>query len=344
MQAYGTDRLRRGKGDQLILFSIRSKGWAARVEKTLTTARHPGTAVLWDEKFFEVVAADPAPNGGVRYVLEAWRDEHVIRVSERYDQPSEAQREADYRAAIARERNRKSANIAGLFTGLLPAVVQEHLGSELGVLPAKLTALSTIPPMIFTGWIVNDAVRRYMNNEPGAPMMVAGLAMYFLVESAIRLQVAWFHRRPLGSAVGFVAYVVYWLATGRRSVSPFLERRGEKLYFTKPTEDVALRDAFTLREPLLTLLSPGEQNALAQRFGYEYRKQATAMAVIILIVSLVGVVSSIASMPRFSALLSLVVAGGLALEQIVRLPALRRGPAGSVLGFLVRPFARKLFA
>lgn len=42
-------------------------------------------------------------------------------------------------------------------------------------------------------------------------------------------------------------------------------------------------------------------------------------------------------------LLSIFVAGGVALEQILRLRTFPRGPAGSVLGAVVRPFVRGLF-
>ncbi|MEO8036046.1 MAG: hypothetical protein ABI837_16545, partial [Acidobacteriota bacterium] len=92
MQAFGADRVRAGNGEQRILFARRSKGWLPRVPKTLTTAEYPGSAILWDERFFEVVTADPAPAGGVRYVLEPWPENHIIRVSEPYDAASEERR------------------------------------------------------------------------------------------------------------------------------------------------------------------------------------------------------------------------------------------------------------
>jgi len=63
---------------------------------------------------------------------------------------------------------------------------------------------------------------------------------------------------------------------------------------------------------------------------------------VLLLLACAGAISSFASLPRFSALVSLVVAAGIGIEQVVRLSAFRRGPAGSILGALVRPFARKL--
>ncbi len=348
MEAYGTDRVRPGKGDQYILFCRRPKGWLARVSKTHTSALHPGTAVVWQERIFEVVAAEKAEGGGVRYVLEPWRDEHVIRVSDSYDEGSEAQREDAYRAALKREKGRKFANLAGVFTGLLPAVVQEHLGSELGLLPTKLTSLSLLLPLIYIVWVANDVVKGILDSSAKTlPLPFAFMAGYLLVECAVRLEIVWFHRRPIASAVGFAGYLVYYLLIGRTTgaMSPFTVPKGEKLFITTPPDDVALRDAYTLREPLLTLLSPEEQKALQVRFGFDYRKHAVTVAWILLGFAAAGVVTSLVSLqygPRFGAILSLLAAILVGGEQASRLTALRKGPAGSFLAVLVRPFTRKL--
>ena len=96
MQAYGSDRLRQD-GERWILASHLDKGWTARVEKTLTTAEFPGTAILWDDRYFEVVGSEPLPPGGVRYVLEPWREQHAMRLTDRYDEPSERARSEERR-------------------------------------------------------------------------------------------------------------------------------------------------------------------------------------------------------------------------------------------------------
>ncbi len=348
MEAYGTDRVRPGKGDQYILFCRRSKGWLARVPKTHTSALHPGTAVVWQERIFEVVVAEKAASGGVRYVLEPWRDEHIIRVSESYDEASEAQREAEHRAAMAREKGRKLANLTGVFTGLLPAVVQEHLGSELGLLPTKLTSLSLLLPLIYIVWVALDVAQAMIHDDyKGLPLPFALVAGYLFIESAIRLQMAWLHRRPIASAVGFIGYLVYWLVIGRSTgaISPFTVPKGQKLFITTPPDDVALRDAYAMREPLLTLLSPEEQKAFEERFGFNYRTHAFTVAWVLLGFAAAGVVTSIASLqygPRFGAIVSLLAAILVGAEQATRLTSLQKGPAGSFLAVLVRPFTRKL--
>ena len=55
--------------------------------KTLTSAEFPGTAVLWEERYFEVVEAR-AGEGGVGYVLEPWQEMHVMRTIEAMTTPS----------------------------------------------------------------------------------------------------------------------------------------------------------------------------------------------------------------------------------------------------------------
>ena len=346
MRPFGTDRVRQGKPEQWILFAQRSKGWHPRVPKTLTSAEYPGTAVLWEERFFEVVAADASAGGSVRYVLEPWRENHIIRVSEPYDEASEERRAAEHQAAVRREKGRRVANFAGIFTGLLPAIVQEQLASEIGVLPTKLTSLSLLVPLAFLVWFAHEFVRRIFARE-ATPFALLVLAIYLFIESVTRLNIAWFHRRPIGSALGFFPYLLFYAVAGKRTgaTSPFAVPRGQRLFITEPTDDVALRDAYAMRQPLLTLLSIEEQAALAERFGFNYRKHGFIVAWLLLVMSAAGVVTALASLqygPRFSAFLSLGLAFVIGGEQVMRLQALRRGPAASMLAFVVRPLTRKL--
>src|SRR5947207_171832 len=76
-------------GERIVLSSRLPKGWTARVERTLTSAEFPGTAVLWDEQSFEVIGAEALPQG-VRYTLEPWREHHAMRFTARYDAAAEA--------------------------------------------------------------------------------------------------------------------------------------------------------------------------------------------------------------------------------------------------------------
>jgi hypothetical protein len=114
--------------------------------------------------------------------------------------------------------------------------------------------------------------------------------------------------------------------------------KGFDIKISHAPEDVAKRDLLVMREPLLTLLSASEQQRLAERWGYDYRRYSASIAIGILLFCAMGIASSIYR----SAVVALFVACLIAAEQVYRLAALRRGPAGSVFGVLVRPFVRKL--
>jgi hypothetical protein len=344
MQAYGTDRVRRGNGEQWIILSSRSKGWVPRTPATMTTRDRPGIAILCEEKYYEVVAATVAGTG-VRYVLEPWRDEHVMRVVEAYDEASEAHRETDHRDVVRRDRGRISANLLGLLTGQLPGPVQERMGNELGIWPARLTLISILPAMVVVGLVVNLYVHRRMAGEAPLPGWTFVLAGYLLFESALRFLVAMTQNRPLGSLAGFLAYSLYYVVAPNRTTLVRPVESARESLVPEVGEDVAASDRYHLIEPLLTLLPPGDQHRLAQRFGFDYRKMAAIVAAVILSFSVLGAGTAVGALLEgggLSPMLSLIVSGALAAEQGVRLHKLRRGPAGSVLGVIVRPLAGKL--
>ena len=336
MQAFGSDRVRRGDGEQVILLSRLPKGWTPRVQKTLISAEFPGTAILWEETYYEVVIAEGLPQGGVRYVLEPWREHHAMRVTERYDAESEAQRIEENRKAVVREKARVSANLLALLTGHLPAVVQEHLGREIGVLPPRLTLISILGMYTVIGALVLVAVSFTLGREP-IPLWIALPAFYLGIENTIRFFIYWTQSRPIGSTIGFIVYSLFHFITGR-GVSPFAVEKGWAVKIQESPPDVAAQDAFILREGFVTLLTPEDQERVAERFGYNYKRESRTVAILILIIALVGIVSSYYA----HSLISMLVAMALGSEQIIRLAAFRRGPAASVLRFVVRPLVRKL--
>ena len=336
MQAFGSDRIRRVDGEQITLLSRLSKGWTARVEKTYTSAEFPGTAVEWEEKYYEVVIAEPLPQGGVRYVLEPWLEHQVMRFVDRYDAETEAARIEENRKSIHREKARVSANLLGMLTGHLPAIVQNELGREIGISPTRLTFASILSSLFVIGVLVLYCVKQIMAMEP-LPLAAAIPAGYLGIENTIRFLINWTQGRPIGSTVGFIAYGLFYAVT-RRGPSPFAEEKGWKVKIKESTPEVAEQDAYRVRAAFVTLLSPADQARVAERFGYDYRRNSMRVAVVILIFALIGIFSSF----RGAKWIALAIAALIAVEQIARMIALRRGPAGSVFGFVVRPFVRKL--
>lgn len=339
MQAYGSDRVRAEDGGRVVLLSRIPKRWTPRAPKTLTSAEFPGTAVLWEERYFEVISAEPLPQGGFRYVLEPWQEMHAMRTTDRYDGEREAERVAEYRAQLSRETKRKSANALAILAGHLPAGVQEELSRELGVSATRLTIVSALGVYAVIIGLVLWIVAGIMANTP-RPLPVFLVAGYLLLETSFRFGAAWLIGRPAGSAIGILGYILYYvtIADRARATSPFAREKGMDVTIGETPAERAATDALLMREALVTLLSPADQARVAERFGYDYRNQSSIIATIILIFAVLGIVTSV----RSGAAVSLVIAALLAAEQVYRLAILRSRPAGSILGIVARPFVRKL--
>jgi len=345
MRAYGSDRVRIS-GAKVILHSRLGKGWTPRTPKSLTHAEFPGTAIYWDEEYYEVLTADLLPAGGVRYVLSEWRDDHAIRDFQPYNEESESRLAADYELAARQRKHSVAARVAAMFLGHLPAHVQLHLANELGLFPHRMTIWSIVLVLLATGAVVYVSVATYMRGVANPiPDGVLVLTFVMLAESMPRFLVAMTQLRPMGSLLGILVYLFFWLLhpNRQRLVSPFQSAKGEGLMQLPPSPEVELQDVLEMRAPLLTLLTPAEQALLAERFGFDYRKHAYGITWSILVCALLGVVSMLPKASHsLSALVSLICAGLVVLEQALRLLAFKRGPAGSVFGALVRPFARDL--
>jgi len=343
MLAHGSDRVR-VSGERIVLYSPAPKGWVARVPATNVHSAHPGTAVLWEEQYFEVLTAEVAAGGGVRYVLVPWQDENVIRAFDQYDAESETRRIADYNHALAQQKRSAIVPLFGMVLGHLPAPVQNRIANDYGVAAHRMTLISTVPSVVLLGlcvWFYVDA-RMELRASP-VPLWLWLIALVMFADSVVRYMVVMLQSRAQGSLPGTFLYFLLWSLAPKRFASP-VEERGRGVFMLAPDEDVVLRDALEMRAPLFTLLTPAEQLRLGERYGFEYRRHAIGPAVVILVCSLLGAVSSwvkVADSGSVSALLSLILAGGLTIEQVVRLRALKRGPAGSVLGAVVRPFVRE---
>ena len=150
----------------------------------------------------------------------------------------------------------------------------------------------------------------------------------------------------MGSVLGMLAYAIYRPLSGKRDQLPSASGgRGNSVAFTPPAEDVVISDSLKMKEPLLTLLTPAEQQQLAERFGFDYRRTASVVAWVILVPAALGAFTSYVELQdsgSFTSLLSMLIAAAVAAEQALRLPKLRREPTGSIFGALVRPFARDL--
>ncbi|HEU4887294.1 MAG TPA: hypothetical protein VFV49_05365, partial [Thermoanaerobaculia bacterium] len=326
MLTHGADRVRQS-GDRVILQSAIAKGWTPRTPKTLTNAEHPGTAVLWDEQYYEVVEAAALPSGGVRYVLMPWREDHTIRTFESYDAESEGLRIADHERVQRQRRAGFLTRLSGFVLGYLPAPVQMHLENELGVRATRMTLLSCILPMVVLGVCVYAKAEARMNRvESPVPVLLWPIVVFLALESMIRFFVVMSQGRPMGSLFGSIGYGIYYALSKKREQLPSASGgRGYSVAFAPPPEDVAKRDSLTLKEPLLTLLPAAEQKQLAERVGFDYRRTASGVAWVILVGAALGAFTA-------STVVAMLIAAAVVIEQALRLVKLRREPTGSIFG------------
>ena len=280
----------------------------------------------------------------MRYALTPWEEGHAIRRLERYDQDSERGRgQAREDLASGTWRRRLSILLAPL-AGLLPGAVQTDMESEFGAPALAMTVCSALPLFVLGFLGVFERLLGGLGGGLGLPgwMTPPGLiAAYLLGESALRLGSAIAMDEPMGSFPVVVAYAAW-----REAREPGREP-GES---TRPAD--AAREAydrFRLLEPLLSLLSPSEQEILADRFRFEPVRWGKLTAGILLLLAgsnfAVAVVNLAAGAFRPADFFWLVAGGFFAYEQVRRLHRLSaRRPAGSILGALVRSPARPLLA
>lgn len=341
MRAYGSDRIRIAD-DGTIELSCRvaKDGWQPRTPRTLTRRERPGTAVLWEEECWEVVDIVALPQG-VRYTMAQWREDETMRFTARYDEEAESVRAAERRDAIRREKHRRTANLLGIFTGHLPGPVQQRLAHEWNINAPGLTMVSTVPEWLVAAavaWTWADRALKQLGPPAMGWILLGG---YLMLDATIRFKLAFIDGRACGSLFGSAGYAIWWVFTPKEktALKPTESRRGEAIPIREFSPEEQLQHSLHVREPLLTLLSPAEQARIAARFDYDYRRTARNVAAGILVVAIVGIISSL----RTNAWLSLAVALLIAIEQMVRITRLGAGPVGSFLGVLVRPFAKKFW-
>jgi hypothetical protein len=344
-RAVGRDRLGVETAGQVLLDCDAPKGWRPRVPATPTSAEHPGTAVAWEGDFFEVLEARPR-GAGVQYVLAPWDERHAMRVVATYSEGSEAARAREHSDTAVRADRHVYLLLVAPLAGSLPAHVQERLEVEYNV-PARRLSLASALPLWVVGWL--SLVLLLASSVGGAgsvpaPLLVFGV--YLLAESTARLAVCILQGRPIGTLVGTLLYEAWRRAKALALGRPLPKEKAVWDVESDATQDVL--DRYHVLEPFAGLLPVDDQVRLAERFDFDALRWGRVEAIFLIVMfgplaiaSVMGALSVLeaADVPRVA------VFGGIAFEQVVRLRKLAAGRlAPSVLGVLVRPFARKLLA
>ena len=346
-RALGDDRVEKVDEDGIFLTCPVAKGWNARLPGSPVRAAHPGTTVAWEERLFEVLAAEPRPDGGIRYRLAPWEEGQAIRRFERYDAETENARADTRRDLAAGTRKRRGSIALAPLAGLLPGAVQKRMEYEFGA-PALTMTITSALPLFVIGFL---GMFRHLLGVAGGALDWPGwlapplpIAIYLFGESALRLASAIAAGEPMGSLPVAIA-VAAWKEARGESASEKLESAA----VAETDREQAVHDRYQVLEPLLSLLPRNAQTDLAGRFGFDAIRWGRITAWVLLVI---GTLNALAALGMFASgrgnivdFLGILVGFLLAAEQIPRLGRLARGePSGSVLGALIRPLAAPLFA
>ena len=345
-RALGADRVERLDGETVILRCPVSKTWQGRTARSTVRPGHPGTAVAWAERIYEVRAAEPLADGGMRYRLAPWEEGQAIRRFERYDEDSERGRQTGREDSAAAVRNRRLSILLAPLAGLLPGSVQKTMESEFGAPALGMTVASALPLFVVGFLGMFDHILGMAGGFVDWPAWLAPplpIAVYLFGESALRLASAIAGREPMGSFPVVVAHAAWKEARGAGA-----PEAATPVEPTHAQREQSRRDRFAILEPMLSLLPAAAQRELAARYGFDPRRWGRITAGVLLAVGAANALASLAVLAAGRGDLwdatGLVVGGLLAGEQIRRLRLLRRHePAGSVLGAFIRPMAAPLF-
>jgi hypothetical protein len=226
--------------------------------------------------------------------------------------------------------------------------MQKKMERDFGA-PALLLTIASAVPLFLVGFL---GLVAFLIGNAGGTLDTPGwitpslpIALYLFGESALRLASAIAGQEPMGSLPVVLAVTVW------RSVSRPKEPAPAPADATAPTvvDEQGLQDRFRVLEPVLSFLTVAEQEFLAGRFGFDAVRWGRITAGVLLAASIANTLFSLSAFGSgdgiFWSILWLLPVGYLAVEQVRRLAILARGePAGSILGRVVRPFARPLLA
>jgi hypothetical protein len=282
----------------------------------------------------------------VQYVLAPWDERHAMRVVETYSEETEAARATEQAASAQRADRHVYLLLAAPLVGSLPGHVQERLEVEYNV-PARRLSLASALPLWVVGWIsLVLLLAASMGGAGSLPILVLLFGVYLLAESTARLAVCVLQGRPIGTLFGTLAYEA-WRRSKQAAAGGAVPRE-RAVWDVESDAGQDVLDRYHVVEPFAGLLPIDDQVHLAERLGFDGVRWGRISAIFLLVMfgplaaaSVFGALSAfeLFDVPR------VVVFGGIAAEQVARLRKLSAGHlAPSVLGVLVRPFAKPLLA
>jgi hypothetical protein len=235
----------------LIDSPMEKPGWQARAAGGVTQAVFPGTAILFEGKYYEVSRIERRPGAVPRYLyyLSPWEETFPIRTQFAYT-PQECLRlAADVRRAQQDSKTLLVLHLLTPFVGMLPRSDQLRIANRYGLNPLRTTGVSAV---CFLGLgILLVLLTVVLMSDPLAlegvpllgrlsPLLSSVLGLAWVVESILRLQ-SIKSDEPMGS---FLLSVPIEIARAvRRQFDPAdRQRRFEKMETGAAAVFLAARD------------------------------------------------------------------------------------------------------
>ncbi|MEM9599212.1 MAG: hypothetical protein AAGD06_33395 [Acidobacteriota bacterium] len=200
-------------------------GWQARKPEELGRAPFPGTALEFEERWYEIIGQG-REGSWFRYDLSPWSDNQTLRRADGLTPEGCRAHAAEVRRRKQRERRSRDLTFAGAFAGLLPTAEQERLELEYGVSAVRNTLFTAVPFLSVSIFLIMVAVSRVLGTDFGrwnaaadTVVLLLPLWAYLAVESLIRLA-STFTGRPMGTI--FVALPLRMFGVGNPKT---IERR-----------------------------------------------------------------------------------------------------------------------
>jgi hypothetical protein len=174
------------------------------LEWRVAEGQAPGSAVLWNDRSFEVIGREPA-GAGDRWILRSWDDSNAMRTVYTLDRESVAWL-AEGAAAEKRERRTRAGTMLLLpVLGLAPAALQKRWADSWGFVPSRATTFSALGEMVFGGIFLLELVAMTVGGSvilPARLQWLAYLGPILLVSGFARLVLVFSDGDPVGSLLG----------------------------------------------------------------------------------------------------------------------------------------------
>jgi hypothetical protein len=291
----------------------------------------PGTAVLWREGAFEVVART-ATKGGIRWTLHFWEDASAMRDVFTLDRET-VQIVAAGAEAEARNRRSRWWSLAVLpVLGLAPAALQKKWENEWGFAAGRATSVSAILEMLVGAAGTVQMAAAAFGGEFFIPPILAAPGPLLFLSGAARLAMVFGDGEPVGSPLGLP--FAPWAPMTRSEAEP-----GRPSAIIVEREDGSPAFLRTmLISAAITLGPSSDQLRWARELGVSAIWFTLAGSGAELLGGIVNLQSDLGTAPAWLTGFDFLLIG----EGLLRLGSAILGrPMGSVFGWILRPLYRK---